>query len=60
MSGIYRKLYLISRFCQAKPILDSLRIANNHVHEEVKMGKLKYIVGPKRNAKLNVSSINLE
>jgi len=40
MSGIYRKSYLISRFCQDKLILDSLKIANNHVHEEAKMGKI--------------------
>ena len=40
MSGIYRESYLISRFCQAKLILDSPKITNNHVHEEAKMGKI--------------------
>ena len=60
MSGIYRKSYLISRFCQAKLILDSPKITNNHVHGNAKMGKLQYIVCSKRNAKLNVTAINLE
>jgi len=60
MSGIYRESYLISRFCQAKLILDFSKITNSYVHSNAKMGKLKYIVCSKRNAKLNVSSINLE
>ena len=60
MSGIYRESYQISHFCQAKLILASPKIANNHVHGNAKMGKLKSIVGSKRHAKLNVSFINLE
>jgi hypothetical protein len=60
MSDIYRKSYLISCFCQAKLILDFPKIANNHINGNAKMGKLQYLVGSKRNAKLNVTNINLE
>ncbi len=60
MSGISRESYLISRPCQVKLILASPKIINNHVHGNAKMGKLQYIVCLKRNAKLNVTAINLE
>jgi hypothetical protein len=60
MSGIYRKSYLISRFCQAKLILTSPKIANNHACGNAKMEKLQSIVCSKRNAKLNVTAINLK